>query len=84
MVGQLAAETGWSVGYILDRVNVVTLQLMTADMPHWVPAQRPDPMRQIREMERREKERDSHAQTQQTKEKGVSPLEYFTNYAVKD
>lgn len=83
-MGQLAAETGWSISYILDRVNVVTLHLMTADMPHWVPPQQPDPMRQIREMERREKERDSHAQTQQTREKGVSPLEYFTNYAVKD
>ena len=44
VVGQLATETGWSIDYILDKVNVVTLQMMMADMPHWVPPQKPDMM----------------------------------------
>lgn len=83
MVGQLATETGWSIGYILDRVNVVMLSMMTADMPRYVSPQPPDLMQQIREMERREKERNSHdRQTQETK--GMNPIEFFTEYAVKD
>ena len=41
MIGQIATETGWSVDYILDRVNVVTLQLMMADMPHYVKPKQP-------------------------------------------
>lgn len=83
MVGQLATETGWSIGYILDRVNVVMLSMMTADMPRYVSPQRPDLMQQIREMERREMQRNSHdRQTQETK--GMNPIEFFTEYAVKD
>ena len=85
VVGQLATETGWSIDYILDKVNVVTLQMMMADMPHWVPPQKPDMMQQIREMEEREKQRNSHKQTDNTNTtKGMNPMEFFTKYAVKD
>ena len=86
VVGQLATETGWSIDYILDKVNVVTLQLMMADMPHWVPPQKPDLMQQIREMEEREKQRNSRTQTTENtnQTKGMNPMEFFTNYAVKD
>lgn len=54
-------------------------------MPHWVSPQNPDMMQQIREMEEREKQRNSHTQTDNTNTtKGMNPLEFFTNYAVKD
>lgn len=84
MIGQIATETGWSVDYILDRVNVVTLQLMMADMPHYVKPQQPSLMQRIKEMEEREKKRvggSSEGKTQAPK--GMNPLEYFTRYAVK-
>ena len=85
VVGQLATETGWSIDYILDKVNVVTLQMMMADMPHWVPPQKPDMMQQIREMEEREKQRNSHKQTDnKNTTKGMNPMDFFTKYAVKD
>lgn len=86
VVGQIATETGWSIDYILDKVNVVTLQLMMADMPHWVPPKKPDLMQQIREMEEREKQRNSRTQTTENtnQTKGMNPMEFFTNYAVKD
>ena len=85
VIGQIATETGWSINYILDKVNVVTLQMMMADMPHWVPPQKPDMMQQIREMEEREKQRNSHKQTENLNAtKGMNPMEFFTHYAVKD
>lgn len=85
VVGQIATETGWSIDYILDKVNVVTLQLMMADMPHWVSPKKPDLMQQIREMEEREKKRNSHTYKKNTNTtKGMNPMEFFTNYAVKD
>lgn len=85
VIGQLATETGWSIDYILDKVNVVTLQMILADIPHWVPPQKPDMMQQIREMEEREKQRNSHRQTDNTNTtKGMNPMEFFTKYAVKD
>lgn len=85
VIGQIATETGWSLDYILDKVNVVTLQMILADMPHWVPPQNPDMMQQIREMEEREKQRNSHRQTDNTNTtKGMNPMEFFTKYAVKD
>ena len=86
VVGQIATETGWSIDYILDKVNVVTLQLMMADMPHWVPPKKPDLNQQIREMEEREKQRNSRTQTTENtnQTKGMNPMEFFTNYAVKD
>lgn len=58
---------------------------MMADMPHWVSPQQPDLMQQIREMEEREKQRNSQKQTENTNQtKGMNPMEFFTNYAVKD
>ncbi|WP_418943450.1 hypothetical protein [Phocaeicola plebeius] len=58
---------------------------MMADMPHWVPPKKTDLMQQIREMEEREKQRNSRTQTNNTNTtKGMNPLEFFTNYAVKD
>lgn len=81
VVGQLVTETGWSIDYILDKVNVVTLQMMMADMPHWVPPQKPDMM----QMEEREKLRNSHKQTDnKNTTKGMNPMDFFTKYAVKD
>lgn len=85
VIGQIATETGWSLDYILDKINVVTLQMILADMPHWVPPKKPDMMQQIREMEEREKQRNSHRQTDNTNTtKGMNPMEFFTHYAVKD
>ncbi|OUO23108.1 hypothetical protein B5F91_03145 [Bacteroides sp. An322] len=84
MIGQIATETGWSVDYILDRVNVVTLQLMMADMPHYVKPQQPSLMQRIKEMEEREKKRVGTPPEGETQApKGMNPLEYFTRYAVK-
>ena len=58
---------------------------MMADMPHWVSPKKPDLMQQIREMEEREKQRNSHTQTENTNQtKRMNPMEFFTNYAVKD
>ena len=84
VVGQLATETGWSIDYILDKVNVVTLQLMMADMPHWVKPQKPDIMQQIQQMQEREKQRNNKPSEKENTAKGMNPLEFFTNYAVKD
>lgn len=84
VVGQLATETGWSIDYILDKVNVVTLQLMMADMPHWVKPQEPDIMQQIQQMQEREKQRNNKPSEKEKTTKGMNPLEFFTNYAVKD
>lgn len=55
-------------------------------MPHWVPPQKPDLKQQIREMEEREKQRNSRTQTTENtnQTKGMNPMEFFTNYAVKD
>lgn len=58
---------------------------MMADMPHWVSPQQPDLMQQIREMEEREKQRNSHKPTENTNtNRGMDPMEFFTRYAVKD
>lgn len=84
VVGQLATETGWSIDYILDKVNAVTLQLMMADMPHWVKPQKPDIMQQIQQMQEREKQRNNKPSEKEKTTKGMNPLEFFTNYAVKD
>lgn len=84
VVGQLATETGWSIDYILDKVNAVTLQLMMADMPHWVKPQKPDIMQQIQQMQECEKQRNNKPSEKEKTTKGMNPLEFFTNYAVKD
>ena len=85
MIGQLATETGWSVDYILDRVNVAMLQLMMADMPRYVTPQQPSLIERIREMEEREKKRGGTSPEGETQaNKGMNPLEYFTKYATKN
>ena len=84
VVGQLATETGWSIDYILDKVNAVTLQLMISDMPHWVKPQKPDTMQQIQQMQEREKQRNNKTSEKEKTTKGMNPMEFFTHYAVKD
>ena len=84
VVGQLATETGWSIDYILDKVNVVTLQLMMADMPHWVKPQKPDIMQQIQQMQERDRQRNAKPSEKENTANGMNPMEFFTNYAVKD
>ena len=84
VVGQLATETGWSIDYILDKVNVVTLQLMMADMPHWVKPQKPDIMQQIQQMQERDRQRNTKPSEKENTANGMNPMEFFTNYAVKD
>jgi hypothetical protein len=85
VIGQIATETGWSVDYILDKVNVVALQLMMADMPHYVKPQQPTLMQRIKEMEEREKRRGGAPPAGEAHSgKGMSPLEYFTKYAIKN
>ena len=78
LVGQIATQTGWSIHYILNRVNVVSLQLMMQDIPHWVPPEKKNIIQQIQEMEKRRKKNPEKEQ------KGMSPLDYFTNFAIKD
>lgn len=85
MIGQLATETGWSVRHILDKVNVVTLQLMMADMPHYVKPRQPSLIERIKEMEERERKRGGASPDGEEQEsKGMGPLEYFTRYATKE
>lgn len=57
---------------------------MMADRPHWVPGRQPNVMDTIREIEAREQQRNSRNSTDNTTKKGVSPLDFFTNYAIKD
>lgn len=57
---------------------------MMADMPHWVKPQKPDIMQQIQQMQEREKQRNNKPSEKGKTTKGMNPLEFFTNYAVKD
>ena len=82
MIGQLATQTGWTVDYILKHVNVVLLQLMTADLPCYVGPHRPGPAELIRRLEERERQRGNP--TPSTGQKGVNPMTYFQDMAVKD
>lgn len=36
VLGKLCFETGWTPDYVLNRLNVIRLSLMTADAPHYV------------------------------------------------
>lgn len=82
MIGQLATQTGWTVDYILKHVNVVLLQLMTADLPRYVGPHRPGPAELIRRLEERERQRGNPPPS--TGQKGVNPMTYFQDMAVKD
>ena len=78
-------ETGWSLRYILDKVNVVMLALMTADAPHHEEDAPRSPADLIRELEERQKQREGQASPTGPEEgKGVDPLTFFTHLAVKD
>ena len=82
MIGQLATQTGWTVDYILKHVNVVLLQLMTADLPRYVGPHRPSPAELIRRLEERERQRGNPPSP--TGQKGVNPMTFFRDMAVKD
>lgn len=78
-------ETGWSLRYILDKVNVVMLALMTADAPHYEEDAPRSPADLIRELEERQRQREGQASPAGPEEgKGVDPLTFFTHLAVKD
>lgn len=81
MIGQLAMETGWSLRYILDKVNVVMLALMTADAPHYEEDAPRSPADLIRELEEREKQRKGKESSPQPGPgQGVDPMTYFNDY----
>ena len=82
MIGQLATQTGWSIDYILNRVNVVMLTLMTADLPRYVKPRRLTPAELIRQMEQRERQRGETPPV--AGRKGVDPMTFFQEMAVKD
>lgn len=78
-------ETGWSLHYILNKVNVVMLALMTADAPHYEEDAPRSPADLIRELEEREKQRKEKAPSLQPESgRGVDPMTYFNELAVKD
>ena len=82
MVGQIAMETGWSLNRILD-TNVVMLNLMMADAPHYVPERKRSMADMIREMEERERLRNQPPQPEEPN-KGVDPISYFSQMDVQD
>ena len=85
MIGQLAMETGWNPNYILDKVNVVMLALMTADAPHYEedePRSIADLIRELEELQDRQEGKDATPSPDHGK--GVDPLTFFTHLAVKD
>lgn len=78
-------ETGWSLHYILNKVNVVMLALMTADAPHYEEDAPRSPADLIRELEERQKQREGEATSSQPEPgKGVDPMTYFNEMAVRD
>lgn len=72
-------ETGWSLRYILTRVNVVMLSMMAADAPHYEEDRGKTTADYIREMQQREGQEE-----QPPKPHGVSPMTYFNEMAVRD
>lgn len=78
-------ETGWSLNYILDKVNVVMLALMTADAPHYEEDAPRSPADLIRELEELQKQREGEGTARQPEPvPGVDPLTFFNELAVKD
>lgn len=82
MVGQIAMGTGWSLNRILD-TNVVTLNLMMADAPHYVPERKRSMADMIRELEEREKKRKQPLKPEEPPQ-WVDPMNYFSRMAVQD
>ena len=74
-------ETGWSVNYVLDKINVVQLSLMMADAPHYVEGKSLSPQDYIKEFERRDKEKRNNKAKQS---KGVDPMTFFRDFAIND
>ena len=72
-------ETGWTPRYILNRVNVVMLSLMAADAPHYEEDRPKTAADYIREMQQREGKSGKSAEP-----KGVDPMTYFNEIAVRD
>lgn len=72
-------ETGWSLHYILNRVNVVMLSMMAADAPHYEEERSKTAADYIREMQKRERQGG-----QPQKPQGVDPMTYFNEMAIKD
>lgn len=83
VVGHICMETGWSVNYVLDKINVVQLSMMMADIPHYEEGRKMTPEELIKELGRRDKERNNQ-QVKKMPRKGVDPLTFFRDYAVKD
>ncbi len=75
-------ETGWSLNRILD-MNVVMLNLMMADAPHYVQERKRSVADMIRELEEREQKRNHPSQPEEPV-KGVDPMTYFSRMAVQD
>ena len=74
VLGQIAMQSGLTVQYLLDKVNVVQLSLMMADAPHYVEKMKKDAAYYMNKMNN-DKEGSS---------KGVDPLTFFTQFATKD
>lgn len=74
-------ETGWSVNYVLDKINVVQLSMMMADIPHYEEGRKMTPEELMKELERKDKD---NQQVNKMPRKGVDPLTFFRDYAVKD
>ena len=72
-------ETGWSLRYILNRVNVVMLSMMAADAPHYEEDRPKTAADYIREMQEREEREGKPAEP-----KGVDPMTYFNEMAIRD
>ncbi len=68
---------------MLDKINVVQLSMMMADIPHYEEGRKMTPEELIKEMERRDKERNNQ-QGKKKPRKGVDPLTFFRDYAVQD
>ena len=67
-------QSGLTLQYLLDKVNVVQLSLMMADAPHYVEPTKKDAAYYINKM-------NNH---KEGSSKGVDPLTFFTQFATKD
>lgn len=83
VVGHICMETGWSVKYVLNKINVVQLSLMMADAPHYVEGKKMSPQDYIKELGKREKSKETN-NNKETVRNGIDPLTFFNEYAIKD
>ena len=68
--------------YIL-KLDYVTLMMMQADVPRYVDKPRMTPEEIARYFEETDKQRNGNAKTEKPVQKGIDPLDFFTNYAAK-